>query len=81
MHNLIGEEIIKKFNYDGYQNKLSFKTYSNINNILFKAVEPEVISFDNYIKLLKQGFKIQKNKIYKEKCLKKKPKWIKYFFF
>ncbi|XP_075160362.1 uncharacterized protein LOC142233350 [Haematobia irritans] len=70
LNNLLGPDIIKAFNYDWFQNKESFKTYNNINQIFFKAIEEEVVTFDAYKMQLKKAFKREKNKIYKEKCLK-----------
>lgn len=72
LHNLLGEAIIKDFNYDGLQNKDAFKTYSKVDNLFFKAAEPEVNTFDNYKLAIKKAFKYEKNKMYKDKCLKER---------
>lgn len=74
VRNLLGENVIKKYNYDGLQNMECFKSFHNINNIIFQACESEVTTFENYTKIIKKGFKISKNREYKIKCLKAKSK-------
>lgn len=72
LHNLLGEEIIKEFNYDGLQNKEALKSYFKVDNLLFKVVEPEVNTFDNYKLVIKKAFKYEKIKFIKKNVLKKK---------
>lgn len=74
LHNLLGNTIIKDFNYDGWQNKESFKSYYNVDTLFFKAAESEVTTFDNYKLTMKKAFKNEKNKMYKDKCLKERNK-------
>lgn len=66
---LVGPEIIKDYNYDGVQNKKSFKRFYKIDTILFKAVESEEINYEMYTNMIRKAFKLGKNKLYKDKCL------------
>ncbi|XP_075152580.1 uncharacterized protein LOC142226441 [Haematobia irritans] len=68
---LFSKTIINEFNCDGFQKKKAFKLYANIDNVLFKAMQDDVITFDLYKREIKRAFKFAKNKIYKEKCLSK----------
>lgn len=69
--NLIGRNIIKTINYDGYQNKQAFKDFSSVNNFFYKPVQCECVTLENFKKDMKKTFE-RKNKMYKEKCYKQK---------
>lgn len=69
---LLSENIIKDYNFDGYQGKKSFKSFHNINELFFKAAESELHTFEAYKEAVKKGFKIGKNKLYKAKCIEYK---------
>uniref|UniRef100_A0A1I8Q3W6 ZAD domain-containing protein n=1 Tax=Stomoxys calcitrans TaxID=35570 RepID=A0A1I8Q3W6_STOCA len=67
--NLLGDNIIKDFNFDGSQGKKSFKSFENINDLFFAAAESECETFDAYKESVKRAFKLGKNKLYKAKCI------------
>ncbi|XP_075155421.1 uncharacterized protein LOC142228791 isoform X2 [Haematobia irritans] len=69
-HNLFSEAIIKDFNFDGSQGKKSFRSYRNINELLFSATECD--TFDIYKDTVKRAFRLEKNKLYKAKCIEVK---------
>lgn len=72
LHNLLAEGIIKTYNYDGLQNKESFKNFYHVDSLFFKAAESEVETYDNYKQTMRTAFKFEKQKLYKEKYLKEK---------
>ncbi|XP_037947934.1 uncharacterized protein LOC119679569 [Teleopsis dalmanni] len=74
LHSILGKEIITNYNYDGIQTKEAFKVYTHINNIFYKAVGSEVLTKENYINEIKKGFKVAKNRYYRETFFSKKTK-------
>ncbi|XP_017484929.1 PREDICTED: uncharacterized protein LOC108373540 [Rhagoletis zephyria] len=71
---LIDRKVILMMNYDGVNNKISFKEYKCFNNAIFEALKKDGYTEKEYVRDIRTAFKNCKNVFYKNACIERKKK-------
>ncbi|XP_017490145.1 PREDICTED: uncharacterized protein LOC108378357 isoform X2 [Rhagoletis zephyria] len=71
-HRLVDRKLIQLLNYDGVSNKAPFKDFTFLNSAIFEAIKSEGYTNKEYVRDIRNSFKLYKNLFYKKRYEERK---------